>query len=1454
MADRLPLFTDVYETDTFNEWRLKTNSIKVNLTGIYDYLDNINDIVVTLTGDQTVSGTKTFTKKSIWTQEYTRNEVTPMLELKVTNSNVPFTSSGHSGSGPSIDFYNPDTTGAEKGVFDETGDVNSWLSSRIASITEKTDDRVPDASLVFYTGVNLQPIVEKMRITSDGNVGIGTSDPQTLLSIVNNTDAPELSIIGPKNSHAGIQFGDSDKNDSGKIRYLNPQDAMVFHAGSGNSSAERLRITRSGNIGIATNSPTQKLDVVGNIVSSGWIESGRETGGVALTTNDGHGNAAVAFNHNSGKPTVDGSSGRIRCEVDNTTARMSFRLLDSVVANSSPYDLDEILALTIAKVSLLKDTDIDGELYTTGKIGIRIEDPDWDLCVGNKQVDVGHVALDGDAGTISLRPTANSTHRWLLNTQNSAGGTFSITSSKWNGQSGTYTNTPILKFYNNGKMLSSGSLGLGGGNLAGGVKLDVKGASDNSISAKFRGGIQVNQYDGATRAYGFLTTSQQDTLIGGNLKLTGEQDSDIGKEATVYIVCDDQYKLYHNENLIGTGVDWRIAGKHTFTITGNDRIGVEAINTGGPHGLAFVIKIGERIIVTSNKTDVKASFSTDGGYAPNWNVDYNFFNVLGTTPIDGTYANVVPTLAAMDGGIDIGNAIGIWGDSVSNGNLIGVPYYFQTRIQEVASTSYGKGTNHRGAAAIKFINGSNSTGQITFLRATDTNDALYTVFENARFDENGRLGIGLTNPTHLLHVDGSVRSNDKFIVTGNDTGLPQLTFCNNDLVSKKFSISRDTVGDTLRIGPENASGVIVPAIEIGRDAKVSFSKGISYTMPTELVDTTLVNKKYVDDVTGGLLNEVHNHTGYQAIEGRDFVGTDFPTTVKHFVSTFTTTHENDGGGILIDVTDTNEDEHAISVYNTHTNIDKPIFVVKATNGDTDIRGKLEVADDLTSKGRSINLPDITGSDTWTIKKNSGNLQFNRKNGATTKSVMTLKPSGVALQADGINNNELITKEYVDKTFAAVNNTNTTTFPRFAVATGTAAVKSDYTANTAFSFDIKALTGLSTADADRVYAVDATIHNFQASSADYNTSYKYPDSVYREVQGSKGYNSDDDNGGSAQVLLPVSGSYVTFKSNTSGTTRARSQRKVVINGFWYYNAIATPVTTSTATTSTTSTAIPTLPAVDSFDVRIKTFNQILAGFFTNGLVRNTTHSISRYISGLSNDRLADELLVDDGLYSGYRPPNYIVVGTSRTDSGYTDEFTDSEIAALTEWVRTGGTLFICGEYRSSPTDAFYNYKVDKIIEELGGVGWSRTTGIDPDWYFSWQRMAGSLPQSSYVQTTQEAIDLGIVLDMNDSLYPTARRMYTSGARRIHNPASKGVPLLPAPKDGSLFTYISGLSDPGDPYESIIHMWDGKLGHLDPGVTGKIIWLGDTQQTIDNDRALEESIITPLITYIEKQKIQ
>ena len=107
---RKDIFEEVFGTDTFDQWRLKTNSIRLNLKDMYDEIDNFPNIAVMLKGDQTVDGIKTFVKPSVWDQEYTKGKVTPLLELKIRNSDAAETNDGHQGSGPAIDFYNPDTT------------------------------------------------------------------------------------------------------------------------------------------------------------------------------------------------------------------------------------------------------------------------------------------------------------------------------------------------------------------------------------------------------------------------------------------------------------------------------------------------------------------------------------------------------------------------------------------------------------------------------------------------------------------------------------------------------------------------------------------------------------------------------------------------------------------------------------------------------------------------------------------------------------------------------------------------------------------------------------------------------------------------------------------------------------------------------------------------------------------------------------------------------------------------------------------------------------------------------------------------------------------------------------------------------------------------------------------------------------------------------------------------
>jgi uncharacterized coiled-coil protein SlyX len=60
-------------------------------------------------------------------------------------------------------------------------------------------------------------------------------------------------------------MGDTDSNTIGRIAYNNANNAMSFFT----NATEQLRIDSSGNVGIGTTAPTQKLQVIGNIYAYG---------------------------------------------------------------------------------------------------------------------------------------------------------------------------------------------------------------------------------------------------------------------------------------------------------------------------------------------------------------------------------------------------------------------------------------------------------------------------------------------------------------------------------------------------------------------------------------------------------------------------------------------------------------------------------------------------------------------------------------------------------------------------------------------------------------------------------------------------------------------------------------------------------------------------------------------------------------------------------------------------------------------------------------------------------------------------------------------------------------------------------------------------------------------------------------------------------------------------------
>jgi hypothetical protein len=113
---------------------------------------------------------------------------------------------------------------------------------------------------------------ERMRIDSSGNVGIGTSSPSNLLSVVSNTNAQ--SWVGLRNNNAGssattgVLLGNDGSAALGSL-FLGSSTYASFAGANGlnigtystnpfaffTNNTERMRIDSSGNVGIGTSSP-----------------------------------------------------------------------------------------------------------------------------------------------------------------------------------------------------------------------------------------------------------------------------------------------------------------------------------------------------------------------------------------------------------------------------------------------------------------------------------------------------------------------------------------------------------------------------------------------------------------------------------------------------------------------------------------------------------------------------------------------------------------------------------------------------------------------------------------------------------------------------------------------------------------------------------------------------------------------------------------------------------------------------------------------------------------------------------------------------------------------------------------------------------------------------------------------------------------------------------------------
>jgi hypothetical protein len=165
-------------------------------------------------------------------------------------------------------------------------DGNGWFGAAgiLAQVDGATGANNVPGRIVFTTRspTNSSSLSERMRITSNGYVGIGTSVPSNMLHVAGNVASGDVKTgvenlatagrseiyVGMPNLSSGEIYGGISLNGTDRAAYFFSNANTAFL--SGPSYTEYMRITNNGRVGIGTSTPN----------TSAIVEVSSTTGGV----------------------------------------------------------------------------------------------------------------------------------------------------------------------------------------------------------------------------------------------------------------------------------------------------------------------------------------------------------------------------------------------------------------------------------------------------------------------------------------------------------------------------------------------------------------------------------------------------------------------------------------------------------------------------------------------------------------------------------------------------------------------------------------------------------------------------------------------------------------------------------------------------------------------------------------------------------------------------------------------------------------------------------------------------------------------------------------------------------------------------------------------------------------------------------------------------------------------
>jgi len=628
-----------------------------------------------------------------------------------------------------------------------------------------------DAGHMFAVADN--SITKRFVIDDSGNVGIGTTTPPYKLSVYGGTsDFPAL--FNSSDNKAGIIISDNDTTS-----YFGAENGKAYMGLQAGTHANNLNIDSSGNVGIGTDSPTEKLQVNGKIkVSNGgnlFIDSTATDAIFAAT-----GSQFMRFETNSSERMRITNAGNVGIGTDSPSSLLH-------VAGDATIDGNLTVSGTTTTINT---TDLNVEdknitiNYSTGDssasadgAGITIQDAvdastdaslTWNAT--NDEFDFSH-GIDVTGGI-----TADDALNIGIDTGNAFNPSAYLKIQPTGGSA-----------YINIKTGTTGSSGLLLGdtddNFVGGL---IFSNSTNDLTL-YSGNSATLTLD-SSQNVGIGTTSPSEKLqVSGAIALTdskfAEQSGSYSKlyanngEVKIFLGGADQNNYYDNNG-------------HIFRArnTANELMRIKTtgvgIGTSSPDKLLVVEGTSAEIVI--NDTD-----TTD---TPTLR-----FRESGTTSgmIQTDASNMIfkyGTTEAMR--IDSSGNVGIGTDSplmkahiaanLSSGSVQNTLLLSQN--QNGGTVASGQGVrlymssqnSFTRAAVIESVVGSSNDHHLAFY----TNGAYASPTEKMRIDTSGRVGIGTPSPEERLEVAGNIRMQSAIHTTAARPAPTVATLSNGEIRAK----------------------------------------------------------------------------------------------------------------------------------------------------------------------------------------------------------------------------------------------------------------------------------------------------------------------------------------------------------------------------------------------------------------------------------------------------------------------------------------------------------------------------------------------------------------------------------------------------------------------------------------------------------------------------------------------